>query len=71
MPDMEFVTSITVEAIGYDAHGREVYVRFLKSGVTYIYTNVDQHVFDDFRISESKGKYVNNVLRKNYEYRKM
>lgn len=71
MPEMEFVISESVEAIGYDAENREVHVRFLKSGVTYVYENVDAHVFEEFRMSESKGRFVPNVLKANYTYRKL
>ena len=32
MPEMHFVDSSNVEAIGYDPDTRELYVQFIKSG---------------------------------------
>jgi hypothetical protein len=71
LPDMEFVSSISVEAYGYDAETRELYIRFVKSGETYIYDNVDEHVFEALRMADSKGTYVNQVIKINHKFRKL
>jgi hypothetical protein len=41
MPEMIFVDSSNVEAIGYDTQSQELHVRFLKSGETYVYYAVE------------------------------
>jgi hypothetical protein len=71
MPEMEFVVSRNVEAIGYDAENRELHVRFLRSGITYVYSNVDEHVFQELRRAESKGSYVNLSIRNKFETRRL
>jgi hypothetical protein len=71
MPEMEFVVSENVEAIGYDVENRELHVRFLRSGVTYVYSNVDEYIFQELRMAESKGAYINQRIRNNFEFRKL
>ena len=63
MPEMEFVDSSNVEAIGYDSGSQELHVRFLKSGETYVYYNVDEWVFQEFLSADSKGKYLNANIK--------
>ena len=70
MTDMQFVDSSNIEAIGYDPEARELHVRFLKSGDTYVYSDVDQAVFDELMQAESKGSYLNRRIKGNYQYRK-
>jgi hypothetical protein len=71
MPEMEFVVSENVEAIGYDVENRELHVRFLRSGVTYVYSIVDEYIFQELRMAESKGAYINQRIRNNFEFRKL
>ena len=71
MPDMEFVDSTNIEAIGYDAETRELHVRFLKSGETYVYFNVEEWLFQEFRHADSKGKFLNERIKKNHECSKL
>ena len=71
MPDMHFVTSSNIEAIGYDPDTMEIHVRFLKSGATYVYYNVESWVFDEFMQSDSKGTYLNNQIKQLYDYGKL
>jgi len=42
MPEMHFVDSSNVEAIGYDPDAQELHVRFVRSGETYIYYSVEE-----------------------------
>ena len=67
---MEYVTSSNIEAIGYDAEQLELHVRFLKSGETYIYSNVEQWVFEEFRAAESKGIFLNQRIKGTYSVTK-
>ena len=70
MTDMQFVDSSNIEAIGYDPEARELHVRFLKSGDTYVYSDVNPVVFDELMQAESKGSYLNRRIKGNYQYHK-
>ncbi len=61
--------STSVVEIGYDDQAEEVWVTFDKSG-TYIYSQVPQVVWDEFRSASSKGNFVNTVLKPAYAYRR-
>lgn len=71
MPDMEFVDSSNIEAIGYDPDSQELHVRFLRSGEVYVYYGVEDWVFQEFRYAESKGGYLNNSIKGRYQYGKL
>ena len=70
IPEMHYVDSTNVAAIGYDADNRELHVAFLKSG-TYIYVGVSEWVFQEFLQADSKGEYHHENIRNNYEFRKL
>lgn len=71
MPEMHFVSSSNVEAIGYDGTSQELHVRFVKSGETYVYYNVEEWVFTEFMNADSKGAFINSHLRGRYPYAKL
>ena len=71
MPDMEYVDSSNVEAIGYDPDNQELHVRFLKSGETYVYYNVDEWVYLEFQQADSKGIYLNTNIINAYQCSKL
>lgn len=71
MPEMEYIDSSNIEAIGYDSGSRELHVRFLKSGETYVYYEVDEWVFQEFRQADSKGTYLNTNIKGRYRYGKL
>lgn len=71
MPEMEFIDSSNIEAIGYDSDNQELHVRFLKSGETYVYYGVDEWVFQEFMQADSKGIYLNNNIKERYQYGKL
>lgn len=71
MTDMHYVDSESIEAIGYDATSQELYIRFLKSGDTYVYYAVDEWVHVEFMQSDSKGKYFNANIKPNYQCGKL
>ena len=56
MPEMIYVDSSNVEAIGYDGDARELHVQFV-SGRSYVYYEVPQDVFDAFMSATSKGSF--------------
>jgi len=71
MPEMHFVDSSNVEAIGYDAATQELHVRFLKSGETYVYYGVEVWVFQELMQADSKGTYLNTNIKRRYQYGKL
>lgn len=71
MPDMEFVDSSNIEAIGFDPDSQELHVRFLKSGETYVYYGVEEWVFQEFLQADSKGTYLNANIKYRYQYGKL
>ncbi len=68
MPEMRAVDSSWVAAIGYDADDREVYVELLEGG-RYAYLDVGPEVWREFVAAESKGTFVNQVLKPTYRFR--
>jgi len=62
MPDMIYVDSTNVEAIGYDEDGQELHVRFLSGGY-YIYHGVPQGIFDGLMYAPSKGSFLNREVK--------
>jgi len=68
--DMIYVDSSTVDQIGYDDEAREVHVIFKNSG-HYIYSDVSEEVWAQFRDAPSQGKFVNEEFKaKGYAFRK-
>lgn len=70
MPEMHYIDSSNVEAIGYDSGTQELHVQFLRSG-TYVYYNVEEWVFEEFMQADSKGTYLNNNIKPSHEYAKL
>ena len=68
MPEMQYVDSSNVEAIGYELDSQELYVRFVKSGRTYVYYGVEPWVYEEFLQSESKGNYLNTRIKDTFPY---
>lgn len=68
MPGMQTISSSYVAAIGYDAASKELHVRLAKLAETHVYLNVEQIIYDRLLMSDSKGAYVNDVLRRGYQH---
>jgi hypothetical protein len=71
MPEMTYVDSSNIEAIGYDVAALELHVRFLKSGETYVYYAVEEWRYQEFMQADSKGKYLNAEIKPNYQCAKL
>ena len=71
MPEMHYVDSSNIEAIGYDPDNQELHVRFLKSGETYVYYNVEEWAFQEFMHADSKGTYLNAKIKPSYQCAKL
>jgi hypothetical protein len=67
-PEMKYVRSSSVEAIGYDEDAHELWVRFV-SGGTYVYSDVPRTTYHDFMRADSKGSYLNREVKPNYAFR--
>lgn len=59
--------SSNVEFIGYIELTKECHVRFL-GGAHYVYQGVLRETWDEFVQAPSKGRFVNIVLKRGYEY---
>jgi KTSC domain len=71
MPEMIFVDSSNIEAIGYDIGTLELHVRFLKSGETYVYYAVEEWRFQELMQAGSKGTYLNANIKPHYQCGKL
>ena len=69
MPEMIYVDSSNVEAIGYDGDAWELHVQFV-SGRSYVYYEVPQDVFDAFMSATSKGSFLNRKIKGVYHFTK-
>lgn len=62
VPRMHPVESSAVARIGYDAEAEEAYVEYLSGGL-YAYEGVPAGVFEELANAESKGTFVNAVIK--------
>ena len=67
MPEMLYVDSSNIEAIGYDDDAQELHVQFLSSGY-YIYHEVPRQIFDDLLAAPSKGSFLNREVKGVYQF---
>jgi hypothetical protein len=66
---MRSVESSCVAAAGYEAGREEVYVEYV-DGDTYAYAPVPHVIWRAFQAADSKGRFVNTVLKPNFPYRR-
>ncbi len=71
MPEMTYVDSTNIEAIGYDAGSMELHVRFAKSGLTYVYYGVEEWRYQEQMQADSKGVYLNANIKPTYQCAKL
>ena len=69
MPEMIYVDSSNIEAIGYDENAQELHVQFLSGGY-YVYHEVPREIFDNIMAAPSKGSYLNREIKGVYRYTK-
>lgn len=69
MPEMIYVDSSNIEAIGYDDDAQELHVRFLWGGY-YIYQGVPRQIYDDIMLASSKGSFFNREVKNIYQFAK-
>lgn len=71
MPEMHYVDSSNIEAVGYDPDSQQLYVQFLKSGATYVYYDIEEWIFQELMQADSKGTYLNNQIKPRYHCSKL
>jgi hypothetical protein len=62
-------SSSTVLRVGYDEEQRLLQVQF--KGGTYEYLNVPPVVFEDLQEAPSAGKFINDRVKPNYNFRRV
>ena len=67
---MQSVESSCVAAAGYEPRSEEVHLKYV-DGDTYAYAPVPHVIWRAFQAAESKGHFVNAVLKPNFPYRRV
>jgi hypothetical protein len=67
---MQSIESSCVAAAGYEPGHEAVYVEYV-DGDTYAYAPVPHVIWRAFQAADSKGRFVNNVLKPNFPYRRV
>lgn len=62
------VESSNIDSIGY--YDKNLYIRY-KSGTEYRYYDVPEDVHSKLLESDSKGRFMNSVIKENYKYVKV
>ena len=70
VPDLLPVDSTSVARIGYDREAMEIYVEF-HTGALYGYRRAPDFVFDAFARADSKGAFLNKVIKPRFTVRKL
>ncbi len=63
--------STAISHVGYDPATRRLFVTFLGSGKTYVYIDVPESEYADFREAASKGWFFNARIRDRYLHEEM
>ena len=71
LPAIRAVDSSSISAVGYDPTTRRLYLRFAGSGNAYLYRDVPPATFDELMGAESKGGFVNTMIKGSYDYRRL
>ena len=61
--------STVVESFEFN-RGKGLIIEFT-SGGKYLYKNVDEKTFEDFSEADSKGKFLNEVLKKDFKVERL
>jgi len=61
--------STVIASIQYDAKTNDLRICFI-SGLEYVYLNVPEHVYYDFKNYREKGVYFNKHIKNKYDFRK-
>jgi hypothetical protein len=70
VPKLKPVESGAIAAMGYDEDAEELYVQFVDGG-TYAYGGVPEMVYRILLNADSKGAYLNKVIKPTYPSREI
>jgi len=70
IPEMQPVSSSSIDAVGYDVDDQTAYIRFL-NGSIYAYKGVPEHEFENLRTAPSAGSYLNRSYKNVYPYERV
>jgi uncharacterized protein YlzI (FlbEa/FlbD family) len=62
--------STVIKLIEYSAALKELYITFV-SGSTYVYLDVPEEVYEQFKVYREKGIFMNRYIKNHYSYRKV
>ncbi|MBK9730129.1 MAG: KTSC domain-containing protein [Chitinophagaceae bacterium] len=62
--------STVIRSFHYNAESRILQVRF-RSGAIYEYLEVPERIYQDMKVFFSKGKFLNNYIKEQFEFRKI
>ena len=62
------VDSSNIDRIGYQ--DRKLIVEY-KSGLMYAYNDVPEHVWNEFKLAESKGRFMNSEIKNKYLFERL
>ena len=62
-----WVSSTSINRVGYDQKTRTLEVEF-RNGRAYQYLGVPPQVYDQLMQADSKGRFINFIIKKNYPY---
>jgi len=68
MVTMHLVESSSIRAIGYDEDVEELWIKFHSSPDPYVYFAVPAEIYGELEEAESKGEYVNLMIKPDYEF---
>lgn len=71
MPDMHPLDSSLIAAVGHDAEKLELHVRFVRSGATYVYYDVEAEILQNLINAASSGRYFNTLIKGHYREAKV
>jgi hypothetical protein len=66
----EYVESTSIDWFDYDVRARVLEIAYASGGV-YRYAGVSERDCDELRAAESKGRFVNEVIKKRYRYTRL
>ena len=66
-----FFDSSNLDVGKYDAKNQRLYITFVRSGETYMYTKVPVSVKEALMDSESQGKFFAANIQKRYNFKKI
>jgi len=62
-----YVRSSSISHVGYDRQTRTLEVEF-RNGHAYRYLDVPPQIYHEFMQADSKGRFINFIIKKNYPY---